>query len=237
MPLATTRADRPASERALTSAPASSNSCILPRSGAAHISAVAPAVSLASGSAPSARRRFTSAASPLTAADISGVAASVPTLADGLRRVAQHAVDCRLVALTNGAHQQPTASGSAAGVGDLPGQLVGPFRALIDPLLDGLDLPRLSAGPGRRHPLPELGVDQPVIEPASVGVTRPDVRLRPAAQGVGAAIEPQPVHLQFGAVDSSHSAAAGSAARHVRNRSCLPVVAPPARPPSPKPLQ
>ena len=120
------------------------------------------------------------------------------TLADGLRRVAQHAVDGRLVALTNGAHQHRRVR-VRGGRGDFPGQLVGPFRALIDPFLDGLDL-RVFQRAGRRHPLPELGVDQSVIEPASVGVTRPDVRLRPAAQGVGAAIEPQPVHLQFGAV-------------------------------------
>ena len=78
LPLVMVSADRRSSDRALTSAPASSRTRIVSRSGAAHISAVAPALLAALGSAPAASSRFTSAASPVKAAAISGVAPPAP---------------------------------------------------------------------------------------------------------------------------------------------------------------
>ena len=71
-------ADRRSSDRALTSAPASSRTRIVSLSGAAHISAVAPALLAALGSAPASSSRFTSAVSPFNAAAINGVAPPAP---------------------------------------------------------------------------------------------------------------------------------------------------------------
>ena len=39
-----------------------------------------------------------------------------------------------------------------------------------------------------------------MIQTAALRIAWPDVRLRPAAPGVGAPIQPQPVHLLVGAV-------------------------------------
>src|SRR5476649_904069 len=73
MPLVMTSGDRRSSERAFASAPPSSRTRILTASGAAHMSAVAPAPFAALGSVPASSSRVSSAASPYRAAVISGV--------------------------------------------------------------------------------------------------------------------------------------------------------------------
>ena len=83
--------------------------------------------------------------------------------------------------------------------GRLAGKFIGPFGALINPALDDFHL-RFAKRSAGRHLLAEIRADQAMVEATSVGVARSDVGLCAATKRVGAAIQPQAVHLELGTV-------------------------------------
>ena len=193
MPLVMRSAERRSSDRALASAPASSRSRIFSASGAAHISAVAPALLAALGSAPASSSRFTSAASPYQCRRHQRRRAAGASRHRHARLAAQLRVDAGAIAVADRAHQTHRV-GVDRRRRRLAGGGVRPDRALVDPLPDDLGLfARQRAG--RRHLLAERGADHAVIQAAAVGVAGSDVGLAASAQGVGAPIEPESAEL------------------------------------------
>ena len=137
-PLAMTSAERRSSDRALTSAPASSSDAAsLPVSGAAHISAVAPALFAALGSAPAIEQPLHERGVAVQAPPPS--AASHRPTPRGRRRargcLRKLRVDARAVAVANRRASDAPRRRSAGGAGVLAGGGIRPHRALVDPVL------------------------------------------------------------------------------------------------------
>jgi len=74
------------------------------------------------------------------------------------------------------------------------GQIIGPFRSLIVPELDDVELLGIERS-GRRHPRAVLVCDELEIEPARRAIAGSDHGDRATAQGIPPAVEPEAVLL------------------------------------------